>query len=212
MIYFTLLILFALSVIYFSVTNRIREYIRSLAFQGILLFLIVLMNVKETSFKSIILILIETIGFKTILIPYILGKVVHENESSRDVDSNVSGFFSVVMMVIVFIGGFALSFWTKDILRYANPFHFGVALSSIIAGMYIILTKKKLITHIMGYMVFENGIFLFSLTLIKEMPLIVNLGVLLELFMIVFISGFFITRIKQHYNDDDIDTLTDLKD
>jgi hydrogenase-4 component E len=64
----------------------------------------------------------------------------------------------------------------------------------------------------MGYMVFENGIFLFSLTLLKEMPLIVNLGVLLELFMIIFVSGFFVTKIKESYNDDNIDNLTDLRD
>ncbi|MDD3804598.1 MAG: hypothetical protein PHW02_09500, partial [bacterium] len=173
---------------------------------------IVLLNMKETSLFSLSLLLLETIGVKTILIPYVLGRIVYRNESSREVDAGVPSFFSVLAMIFIFSFGFILSFYTKDILDYSNPFHFGISFSSIMAGMYIILTKKRLITHIMGYMVFENGIFLFSLSLLKEMPLIVNLGVLLELFMIIFISGFFISKIKESYNDDSIDNLTDLRD
>ncbi|HAV92731.1 TPA: hypothetical protein DCW38_06080 [candidate division WOR-3 bacterium] len=210
--YYGLLVLFALTVIYFSVTSRLRAYVNALAAQGVILFLIVLVNMKETNFQSVILILIETIGFKTILIPYILNKIIYQNEASREIDAGLSNFFSILAMIAIFSFGFILSFWTKEVLEYSNPFHFGVAFSSIIAGMYIILTKKRLITHIMGYMVFENGIFLFSLTLLKEMPLIVNLGVLLELFMIIFVSGFFVTKIKESYNDDNIDNLTDLRD
>ncbi|MGE3062319.1 MAG: hypothetical protein AB7T10_01630 [bacterium] len=210
--YFALLVLFAGTVIYFSVTSRLKAYIGALSAQGVILFLIVLINMKETNLPNLIFILLETIGFKTILIPYILGRIVYQNEASRDVDVSISSFFSILAMILIFSFGFLLSFYTKDLLSYSNPFHFGVAFSSIIAGMYIILTKKRLITHIMGYMVFENGIFLFSLSLLKEMPLIVNLGVLLELFMIVFISGFFISRIKESYNDDNIDNLTDLRD
>lgn len=210
--YFALLVLFAGTVIYFSVTSRLKAYISALAAQGVILFLIVLLNMRETNMASISLILIETIGVKTILIPYILGRIVYRNESSREVDAGVPSFFSVLAMIFIFSFGFILSFYTKDILDYSNPFHFGIAFSSIMAGMYIILTKKRLITHIMGYMVFENGIFLFSLSLLKEMPLIVNLGTLLELFMIIFISGFFISKIKESYNDDSIDNLTDLRD
>lgn len=210
--YFALLVLFAGTVIYFSVTSRLKAYISALAFQGVILFMIVLLNMKETSLFSLSLILLETIGVKTILIPYVLGRIVYRNESSREVDAGVPSFFSVLAMIFIFSFGFILSFYTKDILDYSNPFHFGISFSSIMAGMYIILTKKRLITHIMGYMVFENGIFLFSLSLLKEMPLIVNLGVLLELFMIIFISGFFISKIKESYNDDSIDNLTDLRD
>lgn len=210
--YFLLLILFAFTVLFFSVTSRIKEYVNALAFQGIILFFIVLVNLKNTHLFSLIFILIETIGFKTILIPYILNRVIYENEISREVDSGVSNFFSILSMIFIFSFGFFVSYITKSNLNFENMFHFGVSFSSIIAGLYIILTKKRLITHIIGFMVFENGIFLFSLSVLENMPLVVNLGILLEIFMIVFISGFFISKIKENYNDDNIDSLTDLKD
>ncbi|MEO0237706.1 MAG: hypothetical protein ABIN35_05685 [candidate division WOR-3 bacterium] len=210
--YFLLLILFAFTVIFFSFTSRIKEYVNALAFQGIILFFIVIVNLKTSHLLSLIFILIETIGFKTILIPYILNRVIYENEISREVDSGVSNFFSILAMIFIFSFGFFVSYVTKNNLNLENMFHFGISFSSIIAGLYIILTKKRLITHIIGFMVFENGIFLFSLSVVENMPLVVNLGILLEIFMIVFISGFFISKIKENYNDDNIDSLTDLKD
>jgi hydrogenase-4 component E len=82
----------------------------------------------------------------------------------------------------------------------------------MLTGFFIIATRKKLITHIMGYMILENGIFLLSLSAAKEMPFIVNLGVSMDIFIGVFLAGIFINRIKTNFDQHDIDDISRLKD
>jgi hydrogenase-4 component E len=56
---------------------------------------------------------------------------------------------------------------------------FVVALSALFTGLYIIVTRRKIITHVMGFLVIENGVFVLSLAVGNEMPMIVNTGIML---------------------------------
>jgi hydrogenase-4 component E len=67
----------------------------------------------------------------------------------------------------------------------------------MLAAMFIIVNRKKVITHVLGYMIFENGIFLLSLSMAGEMPIIVDLGVMLDLFVGIFLLGIFVNAIHQ---------------
>ena len=58
----------------------------------------------------------------------------------------------------------------------------------------------------------ENGIFLLSLSVAKEMPMIVNLGVLLDVFIAVFILGLLVKHINTKFDDLEIAHLSDLRD
>jgi len=64
----------------------------------------------------------------------------------------------------------------------------------------------------MGYMMLENGIFLLSLSVAKEMPLVVNIGVLLDVFVCIYILGLFVTKIQSTFEELHVDKLTLLKD
>ena len=58
----------------------------------------------------------------------------------------------------------------------------------------------------------ENGIFLLSLSVAKEMPILVNIGVLLDVFIAIFILGLFVSRINSEFSDMEVTSLSDLKD
>ena len=89
---------------------------------------------------------------------------------------------------------------------------FIVALSTIFSGLYIIATRKKVITHVMGYMIIENGVFILSLAVGNEMPMLVNLGIMLDIFASVLILGIFVNKIGDVLKDVDVDQLRNLKD
>ena len=74
------------------------------------------------------------------------------------------------------------------------------------------LSRKKIITQVMGYMVIENGVFLFSLAVGNEMPMLVNAGILLDVFASVFLLGIFVNKIGDLINSDDSESLSSLKD
>jgi hydrogenase-4 component E len=87
-----------------------------------------------------------------------------------------------------------------------------VALSTLFTGLYIIVTRHKIITHVMGYLIIENGVFILSLAVGNEMPVLVNLGILLDIFASVFLLGIFVNRIGDELKDVDVDQLKSLKD
>jgi len=89
---------------------------------------------------------------------------------------------------------------------------FVVALSTLFTGLYLIVSRRKIITHVMGYLVIENGVFVLSLAVGTEMPMLVNLGIMLDIFASVLILGVFLNKIGDVFKDVDVSQLTSLKD
>ena len=99
----------------------------------------------------------------------------------------------------------------SDVYKRQKIF-FVVALSTIFFGLYIIASRRKIITHVMGYLVIENGVFVLSLAVGNEMPMLVNLGVMLDIFASVLILGIFLNKIGDVFKNIDVEELSNLKD
>lgn len=208
-----LTILFGITILYVSVTGMLGSYIKILVVQGILLFFIAILNTDANNIFSILFVAIETIVFKTILVPWFLARTIRENEMMRDVEPFIPNFFSLLIVTVFFLIGLFIASWSIKFAPFVIPLHFGISISTLMTGLLIITTRKKLITLVMGYMIMENGIFLLSLSSAKEMPMIVNLGVSLDIFIGVMLAGIVISKIKNTFdNQDDIDNLSNLKD
>jgi len=205
-------VLFGLTMLYISVTGMLGTYVRMLVVQGALLFVIALMNMNDINFGAFIFVAVETLLLKAIVIPWFLAKTIHENEMVREVEPYIPNFFSLLFVSLIFAFGFFLASWSVRMGNTLIPVQFGVSISTMITGMFIIITRRKLVTHVMGYMIIENGIFLLSLSAAKEMPVVVSLGVALDIFAGVLMSGLFINRIKTAYDGSDADSLSQLRD
>lgn len=204
--------LFGLSMIYASSMTRIEAYIRVLAFQGFVLFCMVLLDFGKMPVAGFIFLCAETLVLKAVVIPSFLMYTVRKNNIWREEAPFVPSFYSVVITSAVFAAGLALSFWAAEFGGLIKPLYFGVSLSAVITGLYFIISRKKLITHVMGYVMMENGIFLLALSMASEMPMIVSMGVLLDLFAAIFMLGLFITKINSTFDELHIDSLSNLRD
>ncbi|MDD2714985.1 MAG: hypothetical protein PHW04_03705 [Candidatus Wallbacteria bacterium] len=207
-----LIILFGITIFYISSTSRIEGYIKALSFQGLLLFLLISMEINKIPLLASTLLIIETLGLKTFLIPWFLMHIVRKNNIYREIEPNIPSFYSVVLTTLIFSFGFFVAFWTTRSPSNIQAVYFSISISAIISGLLIILNRKKIITHIMGFMILENGTFLLSLAVAEEMPLLVNLGMLLDIFVGVFLLGIMVTRIHTSFEELDVDILTNLKD
>ena len=207
-------VIFSMTLIYACATSRIEAYIRSLALQGILLMLCVVFGGHGMTVFSLIFLCVETIAFKTVLIPWFLMYTVRKNGILREDEPYLPNFYSVVLATVISAAGFFIAFLMQKsgTLSGINPIYFGAALSAIATGLFIIISRKKVITHVMGYVMMENGIFLLSLSFSGEMPFIVNLGVLLDLFIAVFLLGLFVSRINSTFEELEAGMLSELKD
>ena len=208
----SLIILFGLTMLYVGSMSRVESYIKALAVQGVILFLIVIIDYGTENIANMLLLSAETLVVKAILIPLVLIKVVRKNGIHRELEPYIPDFFSLLITSIIFALGFYITYWMSDVSGTVRPFYFGVSISTLVTGFFVIMTRKKIITHVMGYMLIENGIFLLALSIAKEMPFIVAMGVLLDIFMAVYIFGLFVNKIQDVFTEIKIDNLSNLKD
>jgi hydrogenase-4 component E len=185
-------------------------YVNVLALQGILLFFVAFLELKHINTLNLILILLETIIFKSIAVPVFLKYVLKRNHITREAEPYLPNFVSLIITTVIVITTILLSKTMEE--SYLDKMYFVVALSTLFTGLYFIASRRKIITHVMGYLVIENGVFVLSLAVGNEMPMLVNLGIMLDIFASVLILGIFLNKIGDVFKDIDVDQLTNLKD
>ncbi|MDY0152768.1 MAG: hypothetical protein RBS43_10885 [Candidatus Cloacimonas sp.] len=207
-----LLVVFGLSLLFASITNMLSSIVRILIVQGLILFMLTILKTNEINMWEFAFIALETIVFKAVLIPWFILDTIQKNGIKREVEPSVSNFFSLGSMTAIFAFAFFIALWSGKSSPNLYPLHFGIAFAAILKGLFIIIANKKLITHLMGYLIMENGIFLFSLALGSDMPHVVSLGVSLDIMLSILIAVLFINRIQNSFEDVDSDELSTLKD
>ncbi len=205
-----LLIIFIISLLYFSIANRISTYVRLLALQGVILFGVTFLHLQEVRTWNLILILLETVIFKTIAVPYFLSYIIKRNKITREAEPYLPNFISLLIITMIVVATVLLANSIHD--SHLDKLFFIVSLSTLFTGLYFIASRKKIITHVMGYLIIENGVFVLSLAVGNEMPNLVNLGIMLDVFASVLILGVFLNKIGDVFRDADVDQLSDLKD
>ena len=205
-----LLITFTITLIYIAMANRLLTYIRLIAFQGFLLFGVAFIELIEINLVNLIFVLLETIVIKAIAIPFFLKYILDRNNITREAEPFVSNFISVVIITGIILGSFFLSGIVQE--NQVSRIYFTVALSALFTGMYIIITRRKIITHVMGYMILENGVFVLSLAVGSKMPMVVNTGILMDIFVSVILLGIFADKIGDVFEEQDVGQLRNLKD
>jgi len=204
------IILYAITLIYFALSERVKKFIWLLVIQGIILFGIVFFSLNKIEIANFIFILTETILVKSIIVPWFLNKIRKHNHLKRKHEPSVPVFYSIIVVVISLILSFVISSQLKDNQIYTK--YFTVAFASILFGLYFIIIHKNIFSHVVGYLIIENGIFLFSLAVGSVMPMMVNMAILLDVLMGVLVLGVFINHICNTFKSIEVDNLSHLKD
>jgi hydrogenase-4 component E len=200
-----LIVLFAVTLMYFASAERLSTYVRLVALQGLLLCGIAVFELKEVNLANLLFIVAETLLFKAVLLPYLLSRIIRKSGVTKVHRQAVPGFY----LLLFSIAGLLVSVILAVILvnPFINSIYLAIALFTLFTGLLLIVTHKLIISHLIGFLVVENAVFLFSLAIGNEMPMLINIGILLDIFVGVLILGFFGLRLKPHTNE-----LTMLKD
>jgi hydrogenase-4 component E len=205
-----LLIIFIITLLYVSIANRIITYVRVLALQGFILFGVTFLQLKDIQTWNLVLILLETIVFRALAVPVFLGYLINRNRITRETEPYLPHFISLIIITMIVVITVLLANSIQD--THLDKIFFIVSLSTLFTGLYFIASRKKIITHVMGYLMIENGVFILSLAVGNEMPNLVNLGIMLDVFASVLILGIFLNKIGDVFKDVDVDQLSNLKD
>lgn len=204
-------ILFCLTLLYLVVTSRIKTYVSILRMQGVLLSVIMVFPFLDHLSMHILIIPVMSFIIKAIVIPRFINKIVIELDVKRIVEPSIQPFnfllLTVASMSVIFVASHVLSGFTP-----ISPIPFASAFSAMITGIYLIIFRKKLIVHVVGFLILENGIFLFGTSVAAEMPTLVELGAMLDVFVVVFLMGIAINKISSTFAKQDVSVLGRLKD
>ncbi len=205
-----LLVVFSMTLLYIGIANRLFTYINILMMQGIILFGVAYIQLHDMNWGNLAFILLETIIFKTLFIPLFLKNIIRKNGITREAEPFVPNFVSLIIITLLIVG----SFLGASTIRMGDLdiVFFVVAISTVFVGLFIIISRKKIVTHIMGYLVIENGIFILSLTVGNEMPVLVNSGILLDIFVSILVLGIFVNKIGDVFKEVDVEQLNQLRD
>ena len=191
--------------------SRIRGVINAVALQGVLLGILALFVHLEIGIRVILLVAV-TIGLKGFVIPRFLVHALREANIQDEVKPGVGSFMGSLLLGAV---GTGLAMVFSDTLPLAEQHrHLLVpaSLSTVWTGFLMLTTRKRAIMQVLGYLLLENGIFLFGLLLLEATPFLVEIGILLDLFIGVFVMGIIIHHISREFASTSTEHLTELKE
>jgi hydrogenase-4 component E len=200
-----LIVLFAITLIYISIAERYRIYAGLMGLQGVLLFGITLLELNEVNTANLVFIASETLLFKAIVVPYLIFRIIKRTGMYKVHNLAMPGFYSLFLAIISLILSIILANAMTN--PYVNTIYLTIALFCFFIGMLLIVTHKYILSQVIGFLVIENAVFILSLAVGNEKPMLINIGILLDIFVGVLILGLFALRLKPHTLE-----LTRLKD
>lgn len=191
-------------------TSRLIFAIRAVAVQGVILG--ILPGLIHPFSWHLVGITTGIIAAKGFVIPLLLNRAVRSAEIKREVEPFL-GYVPTLLLGALFT---ALSFGFAGKLpllpEHQNYMFVPASIATLMAGFLILTTRRKAISQVIGYLVLENGIFIFGLLLAEAMPIMVEAGALLDLLVGTFVMGIVINHISREFSSLDTSRLTSLKE
>jgi hydrogenase-4 component E len=194
-------------------SSRLRAGIRAVAAQGgVLALLPVVLAGEATSMGHVALLAIGAVAVKAVGIPWLLLRATRESTVRRE-GAPLLGFVPTLVLGAL---GIAAAVWLASDLPlpvpWMNPLLVPTSIGTVWTGLLLLVTRRKAVGQVLGFLVLENGLFVLGLLLSDFMPVMVEVGVLLDLFAAVFVMGLVMFDIQRALGSLDTEKLSALKD
>ena len=167
-------------------TTRLFKLIFWYAINSLVLGFIALYNGYKLEDKEMIIMGFITIIVKFLIIPYVLKYFFVKFKVNRQIISNISIQYAVIIIPIVLV--FTLYLITPVLNNFSeNANYIAVAISSLMLSLLLMMEYKNVAAKIIGFLSIENSLFLLGLTATEGMPMLVELGVFVDLLMLIVI-------------------------
>jgi len=193
-------------------STRISASIRVVAYQGAAIGLVPLFLHGKITGAMLLGIVFVTLLVKAVLLPGFL-RYAQKRVNVRREEKTFVGVSTSILCGVAALGvAFFISSRLPIPFATASPFIVPVALSVSLTGSFIIISRAEALSQVIGYLILENGIYLFGIALFLEQPLLVELGMLLDVFVGVFVMGITIFHINREFEHTDTSRLSGLAD
>lgn len=211
-----LLTLFLLTNLLLAGTGRLPPAIRLVAAQGWLIGLLPLLlwNWADASAPGLRIWTVAVVNalVKGLALPALLLYAVRKVHAKREMEPLVSFRVSQLLVFLIVAASFAVGKLLHVHEAIASELAIPVAFATMGTGLFLICARRKAVTQVLGFLVFENGISVFGAGILLEYGLVVELGILLDVFVLVFVLGIAIYQINRTFASLDTDKMNRLGD
>lgn len=192
-------------------SSRLPSLIRTVAAQGVILGIMPMALAGGIDWRVSVVALATVVG-KGLVIPGLLARAMRAVSIERELEPIIGFEVSLLLGAGATIAAVAGARWLPLLPEHAGSLLVPGAMATISTGFILLVGRVKAISQVCGYLILENGIFLFGLLLIEATPLMVEAGVLLDLTVGVFVIGIIVDRIQRAFNSLDTRKLTALRE
>jgi hydrogenase-4 component E len=192
-------------------SSRIRSIIYTVAGQGVLLGVLPMLVHGGFGGREA-LVSVGAITLKAVIIPRMLMRAMTDLPIRREIQPLVGFRTSLLLGAVATGASLALSGRLPTVGDTAAQLLVPASFATILTGFMVLTTRIKAITQVLGYLILENGIFIFGLLLLDAMPFLVEVGVLLDLFVAIFVMGIIINHISREFASVSTERLSTLKE
>ncbi|MGD9610516.1 MAG: hydrogenase-4 component E [Desulfovibrionaceae bacterium] len=196
---------------YLAIT-RLRSLARLTAVQGALLAVVPLLFPDTASHAHVWLLSLAIFAIKAVGFPWLLARTL----ARLEVNPVVEPYLGFNLSLLAGVCGLLFSLWLETRLPFPPglfpPLLFPAALTTIFTGLTLVIARKKALTQVIGYLAAENGIFLLGTPLSGQGSVWLELSVLLDIFVAVFVMGIAIHHINKTFESIDVGRFCSLRD
>ena len=193
-------------------SSRLPSLIRAMSLQGMVLGLMpVLMEYEALNWQVLAVALATMVG-KGVVIPHLLRRAMRAANIEREIRPFIGFIPSLLLGAGGTIAAMALAHRLPLLDEHARTLLVPGSIASMLTGFILLIGRSKAISQVCGYLILENGIYLFGLLLIHSTPLLVESGILLDITVGVFVIGIIVDRIQRAFDSLDTRKLTTLRE
>jgi hydrogenase-4 component E len=192
-------------------SSRLPSVIRAAALQGIILGVLPLLLGHALNWL-VGLVAVGTVAVKGFVIPSLLQRALRTANIDREVEPLIGYVPSLLLGAGATIIAVALAGALPLRPEHANSLLVPGSFATVVCGFVMLIGRAKAISQVCGYLLLENGIYLFGMLLISSTPLVVEGGILLDLTVAVFVIGIIVDRIQREFDSLDTRKLTVLRE
>jgi hydrogenase-4 component E len=192
--------------------RRIVSLVNLYAIQGGALAAATLLVAWRTGEGHLYLSAALTIALKVIFLPWLLHRLIRRLEVYWDTEPllNVSGTMLAGLLVVVFAFGLAQPI--TQLASTATRGAIGIAVSVVLLAFLMMITRRKAMSQVVGFLSMENGLFFGAMSATYGMPMVVELGVALDVLVAMLVLGVFFFQIREQFDSLDLHHLESLKE
>jgi hydrogenase-4 component E len=193
-------------------SSRLQSCIQTVAIQGFLLGLIPVISKWPGIGLELGIVAVVSTAIKALVLPALLRRAIREAHVRNEVDPLVG--FTTSLLLGIGLWGFSMHIadLLPPLLPGASPLLASSAIFTVFCGLLLIVSRNTAVMQVIGYLTLENGIYAFGWAYAVEDPFLVEMGVLLDVFVAVFVMGITIYHLNREFDSIETDELAALKD